>query len=356
MKYLFSIAALILSASSLAQTAGPIDGLRDSQAIMNFAPTDAIVGDAPKTLAGTSTSGLAVTYASRTTAKCKIAGSVLSYVASGRCVLLASQAGNTKYMPGQKAVEFVISARVVVPPPALGVLVVTPAPTGNYVAGQPITFLASTTGDSITRVELHACGALVYSTRVPPWTIEFTPVAAGSCEIYAEVSSTLQPLWARSVPYNITITPAVVVPDPNVMVIKPTDSSVLPAGVETDVVVSATNLTLVGGELFACDTSIGTFVSSPYSAKYTPPASKTGCIIYAQASKVSSGFIKSAPINVVISDSSQTPWTDQNKFFALCQACPSTTKFETLRCPGYSIALLDPQGASLSANMRWLKN
>lgn len=50
-----------------------------------------------------------------------------------------------------------------------------------------------------------------------------------------------------------------------------------------------------------------------------------------------------------------TPWTIQQAFFAACGPCPSTGKIETQSCAEYDIGLIDPAGAAVSQNMRWIK-
>lgn len=54
-------------------------------------------GNAPFSVAATTTSGLAVTFSSTTTSICTVSGSTVTLVAAGSCTIRASQAGNTNY-------------------------------------------------------------------------------------------------------------------------------------------------------------------------------------------------------------------------------------------------------------------
>jgi hypothetical protein len=56
--------------------------------------TDQTLGAANITLSATSTSGLAVTFASKTTAVCTVFGSTLTVLTAGTCTITASQSGN----------------------------------------------------------------------------------------------------------------------------------------------------------------------------------------------------------------------------------------------------------------------
>ena len=64
---------------------------------ITFAPADRPFSANTATLNATSTSGLAVSYASSTPAICTVSGSTLTYVNVGTCTITASQAGNSVY-------------------------------------------------------------------------------------------------------------------------------------------------------------------------------------------------------------------------------------------------------------------
>ena len=76
----------------------PTPGVVKTDQTITFPQTPAItVGGATATLAATSTSSLAVTFASTTTSICTVSGTTLTPVAAGTCHIEASQAGDATY-------------------------------------------------------------------------------------------------------------------------------------------------------------------------------------------------------------------------------------------------------------------
>ena len=150
------------------------------------APADATVGGATYAVTATSTSGLAVSFSTASSA-CSIAGSTVSFIAAGDCVIDADQAGDTDYNPAPQTSQ-AITARslpvVTVTKKADGVEAETPTPgaftisrtggttnlltvnfvltgTANGVAGTPSTPAVLTddedyTVSSLTQVEIPA--------------------------------------------------------------------------------------------------------------------------------------------------------------------------------------------------------
>ncbi len=72
---------------------------KGTQTITFNAPPNKTIGAAPFSVSATATSGLAVTFASLTTATCTVSGTTVTLVASGTCSLRASQAGNASWDP-----------------------------------------------------------------------------------------------------------------------------------------------------------------------------------------------------------------------------------------------------------------
>ncbi len=73
-------------------------------------------GVAPFSLYATSTSGLAVVFASTTTGVCTVVGNVVSIVGTGPCSITASQAGNTNYAAATPVIQaFTVTDAVVSP-------------------------------------------------------------------------------------------------------------------------------------------------------------------------------------------------------------------------------------------------
>ena len=70
---------------------------KTAQSITFTAPATQTYGVAAPTLIATSTSGLAVSFSSTTTAVCTVSGTALTLVNSGSCTVTANQAGNATY-------------------------------------------------------------------------------------------------------------------------------------------------------------------------------------------------------------------------------------------------------------------
>jgi hypothetical protein len=68
-----------------------------SQTITFGALSNMVFGAAPFTVGATVSSGLAVAFASTTTAVCTVSGSTVTVVAAGTCTITASQSGNANY-------------------------------------------------------------------------------------------------------------------------------------------------------------------------------------------------------------------------------------------------------------------
>jgi len=70
-----------------------------SQTITFGALPNQVLGAAPFTVSATAGSGLAVSFASRTTSVCTVSGSTVTLIATGTCTIRATQAGNADYLP-----------------------------------------------------------------------------------------------------------------------------------------------------------------------------------------------------------------------------------------------------------------
>jgi hypothetical protein len=68
-----------------------------SQTITFGALSNQVLGAAPFTVSATASSGLAVSFASTTTAVCTVAGNTVTLVTAGTCTIQATQAGNANY-------------------------------------------------------------------------------------------------------------------------------------------------------------------------------------------------------------------------------------------------------------------
>jgi hypothetical protein len=68
-----------------------------SQTITFGALSNEVFGTAPFTVSATSSSGLAVSFASLTSSVCTVSGATVTLVAPGTCTIQATQAGNANY-------------------------------------------------------------------------------------------------------------------------------------------------------------------------------------------------------------------------------------------------------------------
>ena len=138
------------------------------QAITFVSPGKQKLGTPPAALVATSTSGLAVSFASTTPDVCTINGAVLSLVSAGNCTVTASQAGNTNYMPAVSVshafeVEALLRAQSIdYPSPGNQTLGSAPAPlTATSTSGLAVTFTSLTpsictvSGSTLTLSLIH---------------------------------------------------------------------------------------------------------------------------------------------------------------------------------------------------------
>jgi hypothetical protein len=80
-----------------AATASTSFGIGHHSQTITFAAIPTQYVGLPLTLSATASSGLAVTFTSTTTGVCTVSGTTASFVATGTCTIVASQAGNATY-------------------------------------------------------------------------------------------------------------------------------------------------------------------------------------------------------------------------------------------------------------------
>jgi hypothetical protein len=90
----FTVAALV---------AVPDVAAKLKQTITFVAPPDRLFGPAPTALSATASSGLPVTFESRTRSVCTVAGATVTPVTVGKCTIRASQDGNATYTAAPNA-------------------------------------------------------------------------------------------------------------------------------------------------------------------------------------------------------------------------------------------------------------
>ena len=86
-----------------------IDVVKADQTISFTLPGEATFGDAPVTLTGSASSGLAVSYS--TTGRCSVVGGELSLTGGGTCVVTATQAGDGNYNAAKPVQRTVVIAK-----------------------------------------------------------------------------------------------------------------------------------------------------------------------------------------------------------------------------------------------------
>jgi hypothetical protein len=101
--------------------------------LLSTAPAAASVGGPSYTLAARASSGLPISFSSRTPSVCAVEGSTVSFIAAGTCTIDANQPGDSNYDPAPEAQQ----SFAVASPPAL-IPTPTPEPTPLPLASQPL--------------------------------------------------------------------------------------------------------------------------------------------------------------------------------------------------------------------------
>jgi len=93
--YYYKVAAV--NAAGTSALSGEASATPEPQSISFGALANRTVGTAPFTVSATASSGLAVSFNSKTTSVCTVSGSQVTLVAVGTCTIQATQAGNINY-------------------------------------------------------------------------------------------------------------------------------------------------------------------------------------------------------------------------------------------------------------------
>ena len=130
------------SASSTATVTFPVGMADQTISFTSTAPVGATVGGATYNVAATATSGLPVTFAIHAAAStvCSIAGSTVTFIGSGTCVITANQAGNAIYNPAPQ-----VQQSFPVGQGTQTISFTSTAPAGATVGGAPYTVTATAT-------------------------------------------------------------------------------------------------------------------------------------------------------------------------------------------------------------------
>ena len=128
--------------AALAQTIGAI----------NLSPSSLAVGGTT-TISAAATSGLAVSFSSKTTSICTVSGATVTGVAAGTCIIAADQAGNASYSAAPQILQTVsvtglISQTISFANPGVKTMGAAPFEISAIggASGNPVTFTSQTTG------------------------------------------------------------------------------------------------------------------------------------------------------------------------------------------------------------------
>ncbi len=117
---------------------------------VSFAPSAATMGGAVYTVSATASSGLAVSFASATSAVCAVGGATVSFLSAGTCTVIASQSGSTSFTAAASTQQtFTVfrgpqTVSITSAPPARPAVGSSYQPTGSATSGLPVAFGVST--------------------------------------------------------------------------------------------------------------------------------------------------------------------------------------------------------------------
>jgi RHS repeat-associated protein len=184
--------------NAAAQVAQSFTVNKAAQTITFGALTSKAYGSAPFTVAATSSSSLAVSFSSTTSAVCTVAGATVTIAAVGTCSIAADQAGNANYsaatqvvqsfavtQAGQTITGFAPATPIGYSPGGTFALTATGGASGN-----PVTFASTTTG------VCTVSGATA------------TIVAVGTCTLTANQAGNANYSVAAQVTATVVINPA----------------------------------------------------------------------------------------------------------------------------------------------------
>jgi hypothetical protein len=166
-----------------------------SQTITFGALSNRAFGSAPFTVSATASSGLAVSFASTTSAVCTTSGATVTLVAAGTCTIQATQAGNANYAaatPVNRSFQVTPKSQTI----AFGAL-------SNRAFGSA-PFTVSATASSGLAVSFASTTSAVCTTSGATVTL----AAAGTCTIQATQAGNANYAAATPVSQSFQVTPA----------------------------------------------------------------------------------------------------------------------------------------------------
>ena len=161
-------------------------------------PTGATVGGTPYTVSASASSGLVVSFsaAPASSGVCTVAGSTVSFVGTGTCVVRADQAGNASYEPAPQVSQ---SFAVGLAPQTISF---TSTPPGGPVVGDPAYTVTATSSSGLPVAFSAGAGSAGVCT-VSGSTVTF--VGAGTCTIDADQAGNAVYQAAPQVQQSFTI-------------------------------------------------------------------------------------------------------------------------------------------------------
>jgi len=230
------------------------------------------------TLSATASSGLPVTFSSTTAAVCTVAGSTVTGVTAGACVVAANQAGNATYAPAPQ-----VSQTITVGP---GSQTITFGAAPTLTVGGTATLSATaSSGLPVTFSSLTSTICTVSGSTV-------TGVAAGTCTVAANQVGNANYTAAPQVTENTTVTATALTPQTIAFGVAPVLSV---GGTGTLLATASSGLPVTFSSL---TTSVCTVarrtVTGVTAGTCTVAANQTGNATYAAAQQVTQSFPISA--------------------------------------------------------------
>ncbi len=187
--------------------------------------------------------------------------------------------------------------------------------------------------------------------------------AAGTCTLLAKTAAN-STYSAGQMPASFSITATVTPPPPppvdalSIAIDLSANAPPFQAGAAINIQTKITGTDIFRVEIHnSCDTGYYSSQIPPFQTTWTPLKPYIGCVIYAEVATTKQGWARSQDVIIdVVAAPFTTAWSQQQKYFAACGACPSTGKIETESCAGYSIGLIDAAKGDFSYNMKWIAN
>jgi hypothetical protein len=179
---------LLVFLLSCTRAFGQIAGNKWSTCI-EFTQADVPVTASPVTLTARASSGVPVTFTSKSPAVCTVAGGVASLKLAGVCTLVAKSAATPAYMGGQTPLSFNVTAVLGPPPIDSGVRSATLLVPASVVVDKTFLVLAETQGN-VNWVDFYVDGVKLSRSTSAPYYINYLAAVVGKIKFSIEASIT----------------------------------------------------------------------------------------------------------------------------------------------------------------------